>query len=153
MASAAEHEGVRAVGDETRVGRVGRVRGRGATEQRGRTLTLTLTHSPLPSPLPSPSPSPLTLTLTLTPTPAQVARRIMNQGILRGWTAWHNQWSVHVHQANLIKRAASRLAKPAMVTAYGLWRRSWEEAERKVITTLALWPYNLSPNTCTPCIL
>jgi Ca2+-binding EF-hand superfamily protein len=60
-------------------------------------------------------------------------KRLMQQGLARGWSAWEEQWSDAVHKRNLLKGAASRLMKPKMVAAFMHWQRDWDadEADRK----------------------
>ena len=46
------------------------------------------------------------------------ARRMANQGILRGWTAWRDQWYEHARQKRLLLHATARLSKPHLVAAF-----------------------------------
>ena len=59
----------------------------------------------------------------------QIGRRMMNAGISRGWTAWNEMWLEKVRQSQLIRKAGSRLAKPALSFSYGMWKHSWEAAQ------------------------
>ena len=53
---------------------------------------------------------------------AQVGmRRIMQQGLAKGWTAWHDQWANKVHQKRLLAASAGRLAKPKLAHAVSHW--------------------------------
>ena len=64
-------------------------------------------------------------------------KRLMNQGLARGWSAWHDKWSEHVRKRNLLKQSGARLMKPKLVKSYGHWRRGWEidVAEGKTMTS------------------
>ena len=63
---------------------------------------------------------------------AQVGlRRIMQQGISRGFLAWHDQWAEKTRQTRLLQASAARLAKPKLAAAVSLWRHDWE---REVVT-------------------
>ena len=46
------------------------------------------------------------------------ARRMMHASLIRGWTAWHEEWSELRRQNRLLAGATSRLAKPGMVAAF-----------------------------------
>ena len=49
---------------------------------------------------------------------AQVGiRRIMQQGLAKGWTAWHDKWVTLSRQRNLLKASAGRLMKPRLAAA------------------------------------
>ena len=48
----------------------------------------------------------------------QSARRIMNQGLIRGWTAWHDEWYELTRQNRLLSGATARLAKPGLVASF-----------------------------------
>ena len=63
----------------------------------------------------------------------QGLKRLMNQKLALGWTAWHGIWSDQVRKRNLLKQAGARLTKPKLIYAYKLWRRDWEiEAHNSV---------------------
>ena len=61
---------------------------------------------------------------------SQGLKRIMNQKLAMGWTAWHSMWEEKVRQQNLLKKSAGRLAKPKLTAAVGLWRHSWESSQK-----------------------
>jgi hypothetical protein len=48
----------------------------------------------------------------------QSARRILNQGLIRGWTAWHDEWYELTRQNRLLSGATARLAKPGLVASF-----------------------------------
>ena len=58
----------------------------------------------------------------------QIGRRIMNQGLVRGWTAWFELWSEKVSQQAMLKQVGNRLLKPALSAAFGHWYGDWREA-------------------------
>ena len=58
-------------------------------------------------------------------------KRLMNQGLARGWSGWHALWAEKVRQRSLLKKAASRLTKPKLISSYTHWRRDWELELRK----------------------
>ena len=61
----------------------------------------------------------------------QIARRMKNTGITRGWTAWHEMWSAKVRNQQMLRQAASRLLKPLLSEGFRFWQRDWEEKQRK----------------------
>ena len=63
----------------------------------------------------------------------KAARRITNQGIMRGWTAWHDQYQHAARHKRMLAAASSRLAKPALTASVGHWRSDWEAARRREI--------------------
>ena len=64
-------------------------------------------------------------------------RRLMQQGLARGWTAWLDIYEDYVHKKRMLKAAAGRLAKPKLVAAFVHWQRDWvaEEAANAQMTT------------------
>ena len=61
---------------------------------------------------------------------AQVGvRRMFQQGLAKGWTAWHDLWAEKVRQTNLLKASAGRLARPKLAHAVSHWKRDWENIE------------------------
>ena len=61
------------------------------------------------------------------------ARRIMNQKISKGWSAWHEMWEEKVRKRRLMQGAASKLSKPAMVAAFGKFVTHWKEMKDKAL--------------------
>ena len=60
-------------------------------------------------------------------------KRLGNQQILRGWLAWEAMWQEHQRRTRMLAAAASRLTRPLVVAAMGVWRESWaawEETQR-----------------------
>lgn len=58
----------------------------------------------------------------------QVGRRMMNQGIIRGWTRWSEMYEETVHQRNMLRAATNRLMKPAITAAFAHWNKDWKQA-------------------------
>ena len=63
-------------------------------------------------------------------------RRLMQQGLARGWTAWHDQYADAIRQRNILKQAGARLTKPKLIASYTHWRRDFEAetASKKLMT-------------------
>ena len=57
-------------------------------------------------------------------------RRIMQQGLARGWEAWQQQYLEHVGKQRMLKTVASRLMKPKLSASFAHWWRDWEAALR-----------------------
>ena len=58
---------------------------------------------------------------------AQVGmRRIMQQGLARGWSAWYDQWEEYTRNKRLLAAAGQRLTKPKLVQAFMHWQRDWD---------------------------
>ena len=53
-------------------------------------------------------------------------RRLMQQGIARGWSAWLDVYLDYQHKKRMLQTAASRLAKPKLVASFLHWQRDWE---------------------------
>ena len=56
--------------------------------------------------------------------------RIMKRDLSRGWTAWFDGWYEHRRQENLLKHAASRLAKPKLAACHKKWKDDWAAEEQ-----------------------
>lgn len=52
-------------------------------------------------------------------------KRMMNQTIAMGWSAWHGMWSAKVRQRTLLKKTVSRLSKPKLSASYSFWKQSF----------------------------
>ena len=53
-------------------------------------------------------------------------RRLMKQGLARGWSAWHDNWLDYQHKKRLLKNAGARLTKPKLVHAFAHWQNDWD---------------------------
>ena len=45
---------------------------------------------------------------------AKAAKRMGNQGLIKGWTGWHEMWEEQARQKRMLAAAGARLAKPAL---------------------------------------
>jgi hypothetical protein len=57
----------------------------------------------------------------------QVARRMKNSDLARGFTAWNDLWKERTRVQQLLRQAAARLTKPALSHAYLVWKLDWDE--------------------------
>ena len=55
-------------------------------------------------------------------------RRLLQQGLARGWTAWMDTYREYKHNQFLLRGAANRFARPKLVAAWGRWQRDWDAA-------------------------
>jgi len=56
----------------------------------------------------------------------KAAKRIQNQGILRGWGAWHEQWEEKSRKMRMLAAASARLSRPMVVACMTQWREDWQ---------------------------
>ena len=52
----------------------------------------------------------------------QIARRIMNQSITRGWAAWHEMWSAKTHAYRKLRACGNRLHAPKLSQSFSHWQ-------------------------------
>ena len=57
----------------------------------------------------------------------RAARRLINQGLARGWATWHALWAREARQRRMLGAACARLAKPMLVACISAWRQDWAE--------------------------
>ena len=76
---------------------------------------------------------------------ARAVKRFGNQGIIRGWTAWQDQWLAKCRRKRMLKAAAARLTKPKLTASLAHWRNDWEYELLKAKVTLTL-TLTLTPN-------
>ena len=76
---------------------------------------------------------------------ARAVKRFGNQGIIRGWTAWQDQWLAKCRRKRMLKAAAARLTKPKLTASLAHWRNDWEYELLKAKVTLTL-TLTLAPN-------
>ena len=55
-------------------------------------------------------------------------RRMFQQGLARGFTAWKDQYLNYIHARRLLQQAGARLAKPKLAQAVTHWRHDMEAA-------------------------
>ena len=53
-------------------------------------------------------------------------RRMFQQGLARGWTAWHDKWADYLDKKRLLANSAQRLARPKLVHSFVHWQKDWE---------------------------
>jgi len=61
----------------------------------------------------------------------QIARRMKNQDVIRGWTSWLALWEHETHIRRCLAHSAGRLSKPALGGAFDWWVFEWEELKRQ----------------------
>jgi hypothetical protein len=67
----------------------------------------------------------------------QVGRRIMNQDIIRGWSAWQEMYEAKTYAMNRLRQAASRLSAPEKANAFSFWQDDWREEQRLLLEASA----------------
>jgi hypothetical protein len=55
-------------------------------------------------------------------------RRIGNQGIMRGFSAWQEQYLEAARHKRMLAAAGARLARPQLAAAVAHWRADWDAA-------------------------
>ena len=61
----------------------------------------------------------------------KAAARISNQGLMRGWSGWQEQWLNHCRQKRMLAAAGARIARPALAAAVAHWRAGWQYVEKR----------------------
>ena len=61
------------------------------------------------------------------------ARRVMQMGLARGWSAWLEQYDTHLMHQRMLKQAAARLLRPKLAAAATHWRMEWEAEEKATL--------------------
>jgi Ca2+-binding EF-hand superfamily protein len=65
------------------------------------------------------------------------AHRFGKQGLLRGWTQWHDLYTERVEKRRMLQSAAGRLLKPKLAHAYSHWNRDWLAARQAALAASA----------------
>ena len=60
-------------------------------------------------------------------------KRIGNQGIMRGFTAWSAQYLQYAKHKRMLAAAGARLMRPLMAACLSLWRGEWEKSQRRAM--------------------
>jgi len=60
----------------------------------------------------------------------QIGRRMMNSGVSRGFSAWHELWAAKLYAMQRLQACGNRLRAPAMQTTFGFWQSDQLEAKR-----------------------
>ena len=58
-------------------------------------------------------------------------KRICNQGVMRGFSAWQEQYLQHARHPRMLAAAGARLMRPALSASVSHWRNDWEAERRK----------------------
>ena len=61
----------------------------------------------------------------------QIARRIMNAGIVKGFNVWVEAWQAEGEARRTLRQASLRLSRPALSHAYKWWMQDWQQAEAR----------------------
>ena len=61
----------------------------------------------------------------------QIGRRMMNQGLVRGWSAWLEMWEAKVWQRSLLRQAANRLKLPELSAVFKRWHHDMTKHQRE----------------------
>jgi hypothetical protein len=81
-------------------------------------------------------------------------KRMLNQKLAMGWSAWHEPWIEKRRRLRLLKAAANRLTRPKLSAAYASWRREWTAGEKAKVRIGARSPRPLvAPCLPIPCLL
>jgi len=57
----------------------------------------------------------------------QIGRRMMNQGIIRGWSAWQEMYDAKTYAMNKLREVGSKLRSPEMAMAFSKWLDLYQE--------------------------
>jgi len=60
----------------------------------------------------------------------QMARRILNQSIIRGFSAWVEAWEAKGYVVQRLREVGNKLRAPSMAAAFGHWLAAIDEAQR-----------------------
>ena len=55
----------------------------------------------------------------------RAVRRISNQGIMRGWSRWQEEWYEKAKQKRMLRSVGSRLLRPKVVLTLNTWKADW----------------------------
>ena len=63
---------------------------------------------------------------------ARASRRMLNQGLIRGWGCWYEGWYGERRRLRIIAASTAKLSKPLVVGSFGVWRREWELEQKRI---------------------
>lgn len=71
----------------------------------------------------------------------QIGRRMLNTGLVRGWTAWYELWRARREALTVLRLVGNRFKAPALAEAFAIWvemraKKLRLEAERKRLVEL-----------------
>ena len=61
----------------------------------------------------------------------QIMRRMMNQGITRGWSAWHELWQAKTYALNRLRQVGNKLRAPEIAETFNVWSVSSLQAKHE----------------------
>ena len=61
----------------------------------------------------------------------QMARRMLNNGLVHGWGAWHEMWQAKREAMDKLRKVGRRFKAPALAEAFELWVAEWERLASK----------------------
>ena len=64
-------------------------------------------------------------------------KRLMQQGLARGWSAWYDLYEEHVRKRNLLKAAGARLSRPKLVAMFMHWQKDWDAVQAEIAAKAA----------------
>ena len=64
----------------------------------------------------------------------QMARRMLNSGLVHGWGAWHEMWQAKRDALNRLRQVGNRFKAPALSEAFELWVAEWVRLVKAVAT-------------------
>ena len=73
----------------------------------------------------------------------QIARRILSQDLVRGWTAWVEGWEAKSYAMMRLRQVAGRLRGPELAAAFASWAQ-YRVAKRRAAEKAALSAFNKS---------
>ena len=63
----------------------------------------------------------------------QIARRMLNQGIIRGWTAWNQMWRARKEALTVMRLIGKKFKAPELANAFEFWADECREARKKAM--------------------
>ena len=60
----------------------------------------------------------------------QIGRRMLHQGLIRGWSAWLEAWEARSYALRQLRDVGNRLHSPELANALDFWRDEAAEAKR-----------------------
>eukprot|EP00966_Prymnesium_polylepis_P008286 190744-Prymnesium_polylepis.1 len=58
-------------------------------------------------------------------------RRLGQQELAKGWSAWTETYLEGLRKRNLLKQAGARLTRPRLIACVAHWRDNWEVAQKR----------------------
>jgi hypothetical protein len=67
----------------------------------------------------------------------QIGRRIKNQGLAFGWSAWVELWEAKTYALKALRDVANRLRKPGIAQAFSNWVHTWHAKRERLASSAA----------------